>query len=1308
MPPKKGIVRSGNAGNSSKASKQAPAPPSGEEKKYLFPPGSKTPVSLLYERCQKNGWEKPIIEPRQGKEGFTCSVTLNRFNKKTSSVENVRMEPHPPLRMPTKEEAKHWGATYALYRFANNIQLNLVLPPEPRKYWMQLAEEHKKAPDHQAWQYSTDPFAARKEVYERQQKAAEKRRLQEQEPESSGLEEAGFSRKNVQQATKEYEKAPEVMMASSLREMVESTIKKMMPLYPETSTEGETDNMEIDKATLRSQLQALSFSGHLINKTLDFLTSPPPHTTYLKSLQSMTPLDAALAHLLATTNEADLPKRFMSEKTASMEGFVGSIHSANKQQDLPTRWNRERAVKEAGWPEQAVDVYMRTALDGKDWALLNENLGRRLIGLHELEPDEDPTQQESNLEERDTKRKDEIEALQSVYPDASYNEQSHTVAIPLLAGPFTVHFILPQNHPYPSPILNSEKIRAPPVFLTSTEVAPYVRLQMLSRLLRSFYETEDGDSLRQLLECGEGIMFSSIELLGSYWEDVEEKGPADIAEVMVHLLPPPPPIMDTSDAAIRKAVEGRKRQRKLVVDPRSSEQVLGDFLRMQKNAKYADMVAQRKKLPAWDMQSAIVELIDKSRVVIIVGETGCGKTTQLPQFVLDSLITTNRGKEANIIITQPRRVSALGVSARVSSERMEDGSVGYAIRGESKSTPQTKLLFTFVDYFHGAPVLEIPGFTHPIKDFYIEDVIGEISYRPIPTKSSGKQSEELKNLRQHFATMGLESDTIKSLEVIARSDRIDPQLVAAVVGHIVSSTKDTKAAILVFMPGVQEIQQTIDALMSAPEMKGQIEALPLHANLTSERQRQVFLPTTRRKVVVATNVAETSITIPDVVYVIDTGKVKEASYDHSVGLSRLTETWVTLAAARQRRGRAGRTQPGECYKLFNRRQESTMDEFPKPEILRVSLDSLTLQAKMMREEEDVKEFLGKAIDPPDVGAIESSQKSLQDLGAVNDQGKLTALGRHMALLPLDLRLSKMLILGTVFRCIDPVLTIAACVSSKPLFSAPTERRDDMSQARKRFATGNSDLLTDLNAYDRCTTQRSGGNASLRKFCEENFISLSTLRDISSLRQDFFGALASIGFVPIASKSNAPQHNVNSSNVNLLKSIILGGLWPRVSVMAIPKAIFDKVQAGTVQREHETKEYKIYDKALGRVFIHPQSIMFDTLGTQKSPFLAYFSKSLTTKIFLRDITEVPFYGVLLFGGKVTVNHVGGGLTVGSEGSTVIKMKAWPRIGVLVNQLRRLLDAQLAMSFEAASMVDLENNDDVVKTMLSLLANDGLST
>ncbi|KAG8925227.1 hypothetical protein FRC02_009818 [Tulasnella sp. 418] len=1238
---------------------------------------------------------------------------------------------------------------------------------------MKLAEEHKKAPDHQAWQYSTDPFAARKEVDERQQKAAEKRRLQEQEPESSGLEGAGFSRKNVQQATKEYEKAPEVMMASSMREMVESTIKKMMPLYPETSTEGETDNMEIDKATLRSQLQALSFSGHLINKTLDFLTSPPPHTTYLKSLQSMTPLDAALAHLLATTNEADLPKRFMSEKTASMEGFVGSIHSANKQQDLPTRWNRERAVKEAGWPEQAVDIYMRTALDGKDWALLNENLGRRLIGLHELEPDEDPTQQESNLEERDTKRKDEIEALQSVYLNASYDEQSHTVAIPLLAGPFTVHFILPQNHPYPSPVLNSEKIRAPPVFLTSTEVAPYVRLQMLSRLLRSFYETEDGDSLRQLLECGEGIMFSSIELLGSYWEDVEEKGPADVAEVMVHLLPPPPPIMGTSDAAIRKAVEGGKRQRKLVVDPRSSEQVLGDFLRMQKNAKYADMVAQRKKLPAWDMQSAIVELIDKSRVVIIVGETGCGKTTQLPQFVLDSLITTNRGKEANIIITQPRRVSALGVSARVSSERMEDGSVGYAIRGESKSTPQTKLLFvttgvalrrltaeegrslagvshiivdevhersvdgdflllelrellkrnetikvilmsatinqqTFVDYFHGAPVLEIPGFTHPIKDFYIEDVIGEISYRPIPTKSSGKQSEELKNLRQHFATMGLESDTIKSLEVIARSDRIDPQLVAAVVGHIVSSTKDTKAAILVFMPGVQEIQQTIDALMSAPEMKGQIEALPLHANLTSERQRQVFLPTTRRKVVVATNVAETSITIPDVVYVIDTGKVKEASYDHSVGLSRLTETWVTLAAARQRRGRAGRTQPGECYKLFNRRQESTMDEYPKPEILRVSLDSLTLQAKMMREEEDVKEFLGKAIDPPDVGAIESSQKSLQDLGAVNDQGKLTALGRHMALLPLDLRLSKMLILGTVFRCIDPVLTIAACVSSKPLFSAPTERRDDMSQARKRFATGNSDLLTDLNAYDRCTTQRSGGNASLRKFCEENFISLSTLRDISSLRQEFFGALASIGFVPIASKSNAPQHNVNSSNVNLLKSIILGGLWPRVSVMAIPKAIFDKVQAGTVQREHETKEYKIYDKALGRVFIHPQSIMFDTLGTQKSPFLAYFSKSLTTKIFLRDITEVPFYGVLLFGGKVTVNHVGGGLTVGSEGSTVIKMKAWPRIGVLVNQLRRLLDAQLAMSFEAASMVDLENNDDVVKTMLSLLANDGLST
>jgi len=177
-------------------------------------------------------------------------------------------------------------------------------------------------------------------------------------------------------------------------------------------------------------------------------------------------------------------------------------------------------------------------------------------------------------------------------------------------------------------------------------------------------------------------------------------------------------------------------------------------------------------------------------------------------------------------------------------------------------------------------------------------------------------------------------------------------------------------------------------------------------------------------------------------------------------------------------------------------------------------------------------------------------------------------------------------------------------------------------ARKRFATSNSDLLTDLRAFEECVKfQKENNSSSFRKFCEENFISWFTVRDVSSLRQDLFASLVSTGFVPSSLKSDSAALSLHGRRENLIKSVILGGLWPRIARVEMPKAIFDKIQAGTIQRDHEAKEYKVYEKDGGRVFLHPQSIMFGSLGSQKSPYFAYFSKSMTTKLFLRDATEV---------------------------------------------------------------------------------------
>lgn len=232
---------------------------------------------------------------------------------------------------------------------------------------------------------------------------------------------------------------------------------------------------------------------------------------------------------------------------------------------------------------------------------------------------------------------------------------------------------------------------------------------------------------------------------------------------------------------------------------------------------------------------------------------------------------------------------------------------------------------------------------------------------------------------------------------------------------------------LIFVPstGVAEITQTIRAIERLPSATRGLVVLPLHANLTNAEQSRIFknAPPGKRKVIVSTNVAETSITVDDVVHVIDTGRVKETRFDPISSVQRLVEDWNSLAGSRQRRGRAGRTKPGYCWRMYSRYQEeSVIPKYTTPEILRTPLASLVLQVKALRGRQDVVRFLGGALDAPDVQAIHEALQTLQDLGAIEESSSisaqatstpitastadLTPLGRNLALLPLDLRLGK--------------------------------------------------------------------------------------------------------------------------------------------------------------------------------------------------------------------------------------------------------------------------------------------------------------
>ncbi|KAF9024145.1 P-loop containing nucleoside triphosphate hydrolase protein [Hymenopellis radicata] len=1334
MPPKRGIVKSGNAGNSKSVPTKAPVTDV-PENKPLFPAGSKYPLSLLHERCQKNGWEKPIVNTRRKNADWTFKITLRRVNKK-GEHEEVDFVPHPEYVTSSEIEAKHWGATYALYRVCNNIQLNRVLPEGPREYWNKLAAEHKAAPDHLKWMYDTDPFAAKKMVAERQVKAAERREVIAAASTSSTRASSPVSR--------EFERFPEVKMAPELRAMVEDCIKQAMEIDPLTTNQNQAIDIPPEELqNVMKQLNTLGFSAVQARKAADFFSKPSGIAGALLASQGL--LEACTEYLLLHLPECDLPQRFLPSKTSS-DAFITAVHVGTD--DLKTRWLVEKATKEAGWPVHVVRECLVDARINGEWDLLLSALGKRLLGqdpglIFDLEG-----QQSSSFD----MVAEDIEAL------GAYFETPTHIIMPLFGAPIQWH-ILVANGSYPRP-------GYAPMYLTSSSVPAYIRLHMLSCLLVAL-QSEDFD------ESGGGFILAGMGVLDEEWAKIEDHGPPSISAVFQHF-------MRTDDVSSREddvVVKGRPRdaQRSHAAsrDHRSDAQVKAAYYarREEEKKKFEEMMAVRQRLPAFTSKDEFLDMLEGNRVVVVVGETGCGKTTQLPQFILDSLIQNNRGAKANIVITQPRRISAIGVSSRVSAERLEDGSVGYAIRGESSRTKETKLLFcttgvvlrrlssgtnwemspisyqvhersvdgdflllelkellrenktlkvvlmsatinheTFISYFGGAPLLSIPGFTHPVTDVYLEDVISSINYRPAATrtKQTKESAEAQQAFRNDYRSMGLSEENITALQNITRADGIDYKLLAALVHHIVTTAK-SKGGILIFLPGVQEIRQCMETIRDILPNSVRADILPLHANLSSDEQRQVFKKTPNWKIIASTNVAETSITIDDVIFVIDSGKVKQTQYDGDAGLSRLAETWVTRAEARQRRGRAGRTQPGTCYKLYTRRQESSMGSFAVPEILRVPLDSLSLSVKVTRQNEDVRHFLKKAIDPPNVAAMDTAWSTLQNLGAIDEQDRLTALGRHISLLPIDLRLAKMLVLGTIFRCLGPVLTIAACLSSKPLFVSPMDKRQEASRARAQFSEGTSDLLTDLKAFDTCTRLRAEGKPAsfVRQYCEENFISPATVREVGGLRQDFLSALANIGFVPQDSKPSTSALNTNSDNENLLKAIILGGLWPRVARVHLPKnAIkFDKVSGGTVQRENIAKEYKMFDLRDERVFLHPASVLFD-FAAWKSQYVVYFTKMKTTKLYLRDATEVPLYAILLFGGPVAVDQVKNGLTIdGKEG--VVKLRAWARIGTLVNLLRRLLDAQLQRSIEESSVLSSGQNNHVIRAMLALLSHDGVA-
>uniref|UniRef100_A0AAR2L0D8 ATP-dependent DNA/RNA helicase DHX36 n=1 Tax=Pygocentrus nattereri TaxID=42514 RepID=A0AAR2L0D8_PYGNA len=786
----------------------------------------------------------------------------------------------------------------------------------------------------------------------------------------------------------------------------------------------------------------------------------------------------------------------------------------------------------------------------------------------------------------------------------------------------------------------------------------------------------------------------------------------------------------------------------LVQKPSLDAELRSDFQAKLENSKYLEMLKFREKLPSYGMREELVGLIEANRVVVVSGETGCGKTTQVTQFILDDYIQRGLGSLCRVVCTQPRRISAISVAERVAAERAEpvgEGrSCGYQIRLQSRlprkqgsvlycttgiilqwlrSDPclssishlvldeihernlQSDVLLTIVKdllrtrddlkiilmsatlnadkfskYFGNCPMIHIPGYTFPVKEYLLEDVVemfrqqqqdrrprfrrGFMQGQSAWPEKEQKEAEYKESWPCYARTLRdrYSDSTIDALEMMDEDDKINLELIAALIRHIVMNEDD--GAILVFLPGWDNISSLNDLLM-ADQMFKSGKYLLSHFTAVFKRP-----PPGVRKIVIATNIAETSITIDDVVYVIDGGKIKETHFDTQNNISTMTAEWVSLANAKQRKGRAGRVSPGKCYHLYNGLRASLLDSYQLPEIQRTPLEELCLQIKILKLG-PIASFLRKSLDPPSDRAIELAITHLMDLNALDHNEELTPLGFHLARLPVEPHIGKMILFGALLGCLDPVLTIATSLSFKDPFFIPLGKEKIADQRRKILSQNSrSDHLTVVNAFSGWEEAKRRGYKYEREFCWDNFLSANTLQMLQNMKGQFAEHLLAAGFVSSKDPKD-PRANINSDNEKLLKAVIVAGLYPKVA----------KIRPSLHKKR--PMPVKVYTKSDGKVCIHPKSVNAEETQFHYT-WLIYHLKMRTSSIFLYDCTEVSPFSLLFFGGDISIQKDKDQDTIAVDEWIIFQSPA--RIAHLVKNLKKELDMLLEEKIKRPCPVD----------------------
>ena len=899
-----------------------------------------------------------------------------------------------------------------------------------------------------------------------------------------------------------------------------------------------------------------------------------------------------------------------------------------------------------------------------------------------------------------------------------------------------------------------------------------------------------GRILRPLSSIDLNVEFEALQSMRSALVEARNAGLPDSRQALTPELP------DSGRPVVR-----RSKRLEMWQKDGGNRELLSRLRRLETDPAMEQMRSAKAALPLSEYRDNVLKLVSDNLYSIVVGSTGSGKTTQVPQILFEDAIRNGKGGSCNVICTQPRRIAASSVARRVAQERKEPlrATIGYHVRFDfklpyhpygitycttgilleklkhdpeglldttsylvidevherdlnidflmilvkrairmrqdaSKTVPKVILMSATLDielfsrYFQQTDKngnvqpcasLIVPGRTYPVTAKYLGSVMQELfdkygtevkkqlehdqatrEYLEAETSFSAKQNNTSSDSMvepvidwKRQALSDPENDLSGANE---KEEALVPvSLLVSTIGHICKSSKE--GAVLAFLPGLDEIVAAQKMLLGGNVFglnfsdSTEFRICLLHSTVPKEEQAQIFeqLPPGCRKIILSTNIAETSVTVPDVRYIVDTGKTREKRYDQIRRLTKLQCVWESKTNSKQRAGRAGRVQDGFYYALFSKERHDSFKAVGFPELLRSDLQETCLSITAQKFNEPVASFLAQAIEPPPKPNVDSAVQNLTAIGAYAADENLTPLGRVLSQLPIHPSLGKMIILGVVFKCLDPMITLGATSDARPLFVSPLGRREEARRIHRSYdEDSQSDHIAFLRAFQELRTvhDQYGQDAALERSWEK-YLHFGAFRQISQTADQIVEILERAGLIPQGDPQLDPQDglepsqygpadlNVNADNSSLIKCLLLAGSHPNLA----SKTAFNGLTYRTMREQN--------------VIIHPSSLNMEMRKAEKFSYgtlLTYSSLASSNdcnSLWLRDSSLISPLMAVLFGGDLRISG-NGKLEMDEWLPFFVKSHDSQFASKLILEFRKALDRVLHTAF--SSLADLDAN------------------